>query len=77
MADSLQKSVPGVETPRCPNCRIRMMRYRSIVVSEIVPQTVAHFFQCANCNRVEERQTRVRIIGPVLRTRDVSLEVQP
>jgi hypothetical protein len=78
MTDSLQQSVRELDTPQCPDCHIKMVRYRSILASDILPQTVAHFFQCANCGRVEEIQTRVSIIGPILRARDFALsEVRP
>ena len=55
MADQLQQSLRDVEPAHCPDCRTEMLRYRSIPMNDTAPQTVAHFFQCPNCNRLEEK----------------------
>ena len=60
MIDRLKQSIEGIASPRCPDCHTGMLWYRSMLVSDILPATVAYFFQCANCNRLHEEKTRCR-----------------
>ena len=69
-----KQSIEGLESPRCPDCHVRMLRYRSILLSDSAPETVAHFFQCAGCHRLLEQRMTVEIIG---RRSDPRSSLQP
>lgn len=58
MVDRLKQSLDQVETPICPNCRIEMRWSRSTLVAED-PVTIAHLFQCPNCNRVAKTKSTI------------------
>jgi hypothetical protein len=73
MLDDLQQSLRDLEPALCPDCATEMLRYRSMLMSDTAPQTVAHFFQCTSCSRLEEKQTSVGM-GPAS---DPHLSVQP
>ena len=51
MADDLKRSIEHLESPDCPNCRIKMKWYRSVRASQL-PLVIDHFFQCENCGRI-------------------------
>jgi hypothetical protein len=59
MVDYLQQSIRGLEPAHCPDCGTKMLRYRSMLMSDTPPRTVAHFFQCTNCSRLEQKQMSV------------------
>ena len=51
MADDLKRSIEHLESPDCPDCRIKMKWYRSVRASQL-PLIIDHFFQCENCGRI-------------------------
>jgi hypothetical protein len=53
MADDLKRSIEHLESPDCPDCRIKMKWYRSIRASQL-PLVIDHFFQCENCGRIAQ-----------------------
>jgi hypothetical protein len=62
MVERLRQSVEELEPPVCADCSVEMEWYRSILVSGSEPLTVAHFFQCPNCSRLQEIKKPVRTI---------------
>lgn len=44
---------------------MEMSWYRSSLITEAEPATIAHFFQCPNCNRITETRSRVKSATPV------------
>jgi hypothetical protein len=56
MADDLRRSVADLQSPVCGGCHTAMKWYRSIKLAEH-PTTIAHFFQCPNCNRITETRS--------------------
>jgi hypothetical protein len=54
MVDDVKPSVPGLEHLYCPDCHSEMKWYRSMPASDGAPETIAHFFQCQNCNRMAQ-----------------------
>jgi hypothetical protein len=55
MVESLKRSVEHLEPPSCAGCHVTMRWYHSVLVQPHVE--IAHFFQCANCNRITEVRT--------------------
>ena len=51
MADDLKRSIEHLESPDCPDCRIKMKWYRSVRASQL-PLVIDHFFQCGDCGRI-------------------------
>jgi hypothetical protein len=61
MVESLKRSVARLEPPICQHCNLTMIWYRSIRASE--HDRIIHYFQCANCNRIEEKSSKIKIEG--------------
>ena len=60
MVDRLKQSLDQLETPICPNCHVEMRWSRSTLVAD-APVTIAHLFQCPNCNRVAETKSQMTV----------------
>jgi DNA-directed RNA polymerase subunit M/transcription elongation factor TFIIS len=63
MADRGTQSTQVSETMHCPDCHSKMNWYRSMQVGDEAPATVTHFFQCPDCNRVQEKRVQADING--------------
>ena len=57
MVDSLKRSVERLQPPGCIHCRIKMVWYRSVRAAE--RDEIIHYFQCVNCNRLQEITTKM------------------
>jgi hypothetical protein len=64
MVDRLRQSVEDLEPPLCPHCSVEMKWYQSILVKEAGPQSIAHFFHCPHCSRLQETRSPVRTTDP-------------
>lgn len=62
MVESLKRSVARLEPPICPHCNVEMIWYRSIRASAELDRIV-HYFQCGNCNRIEEKSSKIEPEG--------------
>ena len=59
MVDNLRQSLDQLEPPTCPHCQLEMKWVRSTLVADS-PVTIAHLFQCVNCNRVSETRSKTK-----------------
>ncbi len=59
MVEALKRSLERLEPPSCANCHIEMIWYRAVRAAPERDEIV-HYFQCPNCNRVEEVRGKMR-----------------
>jgi hypothetical protein len=67
MGERLRQSRDALKPPTCPDCSVPMSGYHSIFVSVANPSDFAHFFQCPQCNRIQEARSLAdpsRVSGP-------------
>jgi hypothetical protein len=62
MVEFLRRSVEHLETPVCDHCRVEMVWYRAVRPFGET-ELIAHYFQCPNCNRILEIETKQKADG--------------
>jgi hypothetical protein len=73
MVDFLKRSIERLEAPTCVHCNLTMAWLRSTRAAE-GKEFINHFFQCSNCNGIQEVRARVRTTGEnvILPPRNIS-----
>src|SRR3954469_856290 len=73
MVDFLKRSIERLEAPTCVHCNLTMAWLRSTRAAE-GKEFINHFFQCSNCNGIQEVRARVRATGEnvILPPRNIS-----